>query len=173
MSETNPVQQLTAALTSLRVDLNKVAAQIEAKAATPAQIAELAKAIKAADPAALATSVQVAGDLAAKSLASTFDQRIADASNDLKTTAGKLAEAAQALPEAATVMRWLTWKWELIIWAVFLAMGLGLGFASGGAWAVLNFPTPYVTTAAGCSIAHGKFYAAAKGLPAICVFKNQ
>lgn len=98
------VQQLTDALTSLRVDLNKVAQQIETKAATPAQLAELARAIKAADPAALATSIEAAGERAGQSIERKMELRINDATTDLRTVSGRLPSLETALTQTTAAL---------------------------------------------------------------------
>lgn len=135
MSERNPVQELTDALTALRVDLTKVAQQIDTKAATPAQLAELAKAIKAANPAELATSVEVAGERAAQSLATTFDRKIGDTAKDLKTASSTLSEntatLAAAIIEAKNAGRWLNVRAALVL---LLAVLLVFGGSAASLW---------------------------------------
>jgi DNA repair exonuclease SbcCD ATPase subunit len=134
------VQQLTDALTSLRVELNKVAQQIETKAATPAQLAELAKAIKAADPAALATSIEAAGERAGQSIERKMERRINDATTDLRTVSGRLppleatltkttADLAAAIEEAKSAGRWLNVRAALVL-ALAVALVAGGSYAS-------------------------------------------
>jgi hypothetical protein len=136
------VQQLTHALTALRLDLNKVAAQIEAKAATPAQLAELAKAIKAADPAALSTSIEAAGERAGQSIERKLERRINDAASDLRTTAAHLpaiedtltkttAALADAIREAQSAGQWLNVRAALVL---VLAVALVAGGSYASLW---------------------------------------
>ena len=136
------VQQLTDALTSLRVDLNKVAQQIETKAATPAQLAELAQAIKAADPDALATSIEAAGERAGKSIEEKMEKRINDAANDLRTMAGRLpplettltsttAALTNAIAEAKSAGQWLNVRAALVL---VLAVALVAGGSYASLW---------------------------------------
>ena len=142
MSERNPVQELTAALTSLRVDLNKVAQQIETKAATPTQLAELAKAIKAADPAALATSIEAAGERLGQSIERKMERRINDATTDLRTVAGRLpslettltqtTEAlTNAIADAKSAGQWLNVRAALVL---VLAVALVAGGSYASLW---------------------------------------
>ena len=136
------VQQLTDALTSLRVELNKVAQQIETKAATPAQLAELAQAIKAADPDALATSIEAAGERAGKSIEEKMEKRINDAANDLHTMAGRLpplettltsttAALTNAIAEAKSAGQWLNVRAALVL---VLAVALVAGGSYASLW---------------------------------------
>ena len=136
------VQQLTDALTSLRVELNKVAQQIETKAATPAQLAELAQAIKAADPDALATSIEAAGERAGKSIEEKMEKRINDAANDLRTMAGRLpplettltsttAALTNAIAEAKSAGQWLNVRAALVL---VLAVALVAGGSYASLW---------------------------------------
>ena len=135
------VQQLTDALTALRLDLNKVATQIEAKAATPAQLAELAKAIKAADPATLSTSIEAAGERAGQSIERKLERRINDAAADLRTTAAHLPAIADtltkttaalddAIREAQSAGQWLNVR-------VALVLVLAVALVAGGSYASL------------------------------------
>lgn len=134
------VQQLTDALTSLRVELNKVAQQIETKAATPAQLAELAKAIKAADPAALATSIEAAGERAGQSIERKMERRINDATTDLRTVSGRLspletaltqttAALTNAIAEAKSAGQWLNVRAALVL-VLTVALVAGGSYAS-------------------------------------------
>ena len=136
------LQQLTDALTSLRVDLNKVAQQIDAKAATPAQLAELAKAIKAADPAALATSIEAAGERAGQNIERKMERRINDATTDLRTVAGRLpplettltkttADLVAAIEEAKSAGQWLNVRAALVL---VLAVALVAGGSYVSLW---------------------------------------
>lgn len=136
------VQQLTDALTALRLDLNKVATQIEAKAATPAQLAELAKAIKAADPATLSTSIEAAGERAGQSIERKLERRINDAAADLRTTAAHLpaiedtltkttAALADAIREAQSAGQWLNVRAAVVL---VLAVALVAGGSYASLW---------------------------------------
>ena len=136
------LQQLTDALTSLRVGLSKVAQQIDAKAATPAQLAELAKAIKAADPAALATSIEAAGERAGQNIERKMERRINDATTDLRTVAGRLpplettltqttAALTNAIAEAKSAGQWLNVRAALVL---VLAVALVAGGSYASLW---------------------------------------
>ena len=128
------LQQLTDALTSLRVGLSKVAQQIDAKAATPAQLAELAKAIKAADPAALATSIEAAGERAGQNIERKMERRINDATTDLRTVADRLppleTALTNAIAEAKSAGQWLNVR------AAFVLV-LAVALVAGGSYASL------------------------------------
>ena len=149
MSETvDPVTELVQNITALRQESAQViklttltAKLIDAKAATPAQLAELAKAIKAADPAALATSIEAAGERVGQSIERKLERRINDAANDLRTTAAHLPaiEATltkttnaltDAIREAQSAGQWLNVRAALV-------MVLAVALVAGGSYASL------------------------------------
>ncbi|MCB5946070.1 hypothetical protein [Acidocella sp. KAb 2-4] len=150
MSEsTDPVTELVQNITALRQDSAQVvklitatAKLIDAKAATPAHLAELAKAIKAADPAALATSIEAAGERASQSIERKLERRINDAANDLRTTAAhlpaledtltKTSDAlAAAIAEAKSAGQWLNVRAALVL---VLAVALVAGGSYASLW---------------------------------------
>ncbi len=149
MSESaDPVIELVQNITALRQEnaqLLKLATLtaklIDAKAATPAQLAELAKTMKAADPAALATSIEAAGERAGQSIERKLERRINDAANDLRTTAAHLPaiEATltkttnaltDAIREAQSAGQWLNVRAALV-------MVLAVALVAGGSYASL------------------------------------
>ena len=150
MSETvDPVTELVQNIAAVRQENAQIvklvtltAKLIDAKAATPAQLAEFAKAIKAADPAALATSIEAAGERAGQSIERKIERRINDAASDLRTTAAHLpaieetltkttAALADAIREAQSAGQWLNVRAALVL---VLAVALVAGGSYASLW---------------------------------------
>ena len=149
MSESaDPVVELLNNVTAMRQEIAQVLKQnafifkqIDAKASTPAQLAELAKALKAVDPDAIATSVEVAGERAGQSIERKIERRINDASTDLRAVAGRLpplettltqttAALANAIAEAKSAGRGLNVR-------AVLVLALAVLLVAGGSYASL------------------------------------
>ena len=150
MSETvDPVTELVQNIAALLQESAQVlklatltAKLIDAKAATPAHLAELAKAIKAADPAALSTSIEAAGERAGQSIERKLERRIHDAASELRTTAAHLpaledtltkttAALADAIREAQSAGQWLNVRAALVL---VLAVALVAGGSYASLW---------------------------------------
>lgn len=96
----DPVVELVETLKAVRLDVAAIGQKIDAKAATPAQLAELAKAVKAANPAELAASIETAGERAGQNIEHKIERRISDTANDLRASSTRLAGHETSLQEA-------------------------------------------------------------------------
>ena len=96
----DPVVELVETLKAVRLDVAAISQKIDAKAATPAQLAELAKAVKAANPTDLAASIEAAGERAGQNIERKIERRINDTANDLRASSTRLAGHETSLQEA-------------------------------------------------------------------------
>ncbi len=92
----DPVVELVETLKAVRLEVAAIGQKIDTKAATPAQLAELAKAVKAANPAALASAIETAAVQAGQTIATAVRAE----STKLSTTATSLASHETSLKEA-------------------------------------------------------------------------
>lgn len=92
----DPVVELVETLKAVRLEVAAIGQKIDTKAATPAQLAELAKAVKAANPAALASAIETAAIQAGQTIAG----NVGVETKKLSTTATSLASHETSLKEA-------------------------------------------------------------------------
>ena len=96
----DPVVELVETLKAVRLEVAAISQKIDTKAATPAQLAELAKAVKAANPTDLAASIEAAGERAGQNIERKIESRINDTANNLRTSSSRLAGHETSLQEA-------------------------------------------------------------------------
>jgi hypothetical protein len=96
----DPVVELVETLKAVRLEVAAISQKIDTKAATPAQLTELAKAVKAANPTDLAASIEAAGERAGQNIEHKIERRIGDAANDLRASSTRLAGHETSLQEA-------------------------------------------------------------------------
>ena len=92
----DPVVELVETLKDVRLEVAAIGRKIDTKAATPAQLAELAKAVKAANPIELAASIQTAAVQAGQTIAGAVGVE----TEKLSTAATNLASHETSLKEA-------------------------------------------------------------------------
>ena len=92
----DPVVELVETLKAVRLEVAAIGQKIDTKAATPAQLAELAKAVKAANPTALASAIETAAVQAGQTIATAVRAE----GTKLSTTATSLASHETSLKEA-------------------------------------------------------------------------
>lgn len=92
----DPVVELVETLKAVRLEVAAIGQKIDTKAATPAQLAELAKAVKAANPTDLASAIETAAVQAGRTIATA----VRTESTKLSTTATNLASHETSLKEA-------------------------------------------------------------------------
>jgi cell division protein FtsL len=92
----DPVVELVETLKAVRLEVAAIGQKIDTKAATPAQLAELTRAVKSADPDELASSIATAAVQAGQTIAAA----VREESTKLSTTATSLATHDTNLNEA-------------------------------------------------------------------------
>jgi hypothetical protein len=113
----DPVVELVETLKAVRLEVAAIGQKIDTKAATPAQLAELAKAVKAANPAALASAIETAAAQAGQTIAGKVDAKVAalsDVVTKLTTHDTNLGKAIKGIAETGEAIEkasfWLNFR---------------------------------------------------------------
>ena len=113
----DPVVELVETLKAVRLEVAAIGQKIDTKAATPAQLAELAKAVKAANPAALASAIETAAAQAGQTIAGKIDAKVAalsDVVTKLTTHDTNLGKAIKGIAETGEAIEkasfWLNFR---------------------------------------------------------------
>lgn len=149
----DPVQELVDAITGMRQDLTRVFQQIEAKAATPQQLAALQQAVAKADPAKIEDAAKRGtADAAAK--LTTTTTKMETLGRDI---AQQVTAALQAVSTAEGSIR--GWSRKALAGAVasILLLGVVLGVVGGAALGLHITPATWMATKTACTIGGGAF----------------
>ena len=113
----DPVVELVETLKAVRLEVAAIGQKIDTKAATPAQLAELAKAVKAANPVALASTIETAAVRAGQKIAEKVDAKVgalSDVVTELTTYETNLQKAIKDIGDAGSAIEkasfWLNFR---------------------------------------------------------------
>lgn len=128
----DPVVELVETLKAVRLEVAAIGQKIDTKAATPAQLAELAKAVKAANPTALASAIETAAIQAGQTIASavgvetkklsTAATSLASHDTNLNTAIESIAATGEAIKKASF---WLNFRAIMILVVAVLVVVAG------------------------------------------------
>ena len=130
MSE--PVVELVETLKAVRLEVAAIGQKIDTKAATPAQLAELAKAVQAANPTALASAIETAAVQAGQTIATAVRTESTKLSitatsltthdTNLNTVIESIAATGEAIKKASF---WLNFRAIMVLVVAVLVVGAG------------------------------------------------
>lgn len=113
----DPVVELVETLKAVRLEVAAISRKIDTKAATPTQLAELANAVKAANPTALASAIETAAAQAGQTIAGKVDAKVAalsDVVTKLTTHDTNLGKAIKGIAETGEAIEkasfWLNFR---------------------------------------------------------------
>lgn len=128
----DPVVELVETLKAVRLEVAAIGQKIDTKAATPAQLAELAKVVKAANPAALASTIETAAVQAGQTIAtavrtettklSTTATSLTTHDTNLNTAIESIAATGEAIKKASF---WLNFRAIMVLAVAVLLVGGG------------------------------------------------
>jgi hypothetical protein len=128
----DPVVELVETLKAVRLEVAAIGQKIDTKAATPAQLAELTRAVKSADPTELASSIATAAVQAGQKIArevrgeteklSTATASLTTHDTNLDTAIKSIAATGEAIRKASF---WLNFRAIMVLAVAVLLVGGG------------------------------------------------
>nr|WP_172682502.1 hypothetical protein [Acidiphilium multivorum] len=133
----DPVVELVETLKAVRLEVAAIGQKIDTKAATPAQLAELSRAVKSADPAELASCIATAAVQAGQKIAREVrgeTEKLSTATASLTTHDTNLDTAIKSIAATGEAIR------KASFWLIFAPLWSWLWLCS---WSVAEASSPW------------------------------
>ena len=128
----DPVVELVETLKAVRLEVAAISQKIDTKAAAPAQLAELAKAVKAANPTALASAIETAAVQAGQTIADAVGvetEKLSTAATSLVNHETSLKEAIESIATTGEAIKkasfWLNFRAVVVLVVAVLVVVAG------------------------------------------------